>query len=243
VIVDHTNHRVLEVLESRDKDRVKAYFQGGLEDGRFAHLEEVTCDMWDAYVTAAKEVFGKDIRVTIDRFHVMKNFQDHLDQARREIQRTLPDKERAALKGTRWLWLQNDESLSPEERKQLKQLCRQYPQLGQLREQRERLRAIFEEAETGGESSAWRGQQRLIVWMNEAKSLGFSALNRFCQTLENWLELIANYFVGRSSNGPTEGFNNGLRSILRRAFGMPNFENFRARVLHVFGKPKPQESP
>jgi transposase len=77
----------------------------------------------------------------------------------------------------------------------------------------------------------------------EARSLGLKALDAFCQTLENWLDGIANYFVTRSSNGPTEGFNNGLRSILSRAFGMQSFENFRARVLHIFGKPKPQESP
>lgn len=243
MIVDHTNHRLLDVLEGREKSRVKAYFQAGLASGRFAEVEEVTCDMWDAYVNAAVEAFGEDIRVTIDRFHVMKNFQEHLDHARREIQRLLPDEECAALKGTRWLWLQNDESLSSPERKQLQQLCRQYPRLGQLREQRECLRAIFEDAETAGELAVDRGRQRLVAWIDEARSLGMQALNRFCQTMDNWLELIANYFVDRSSNGRTEGFNNGLRSILHRAFGMQNFENFRARALHIFGRPQPQESP
>jgi transposase len=34
----------------------------------------VTIDMWDAYAQGTKEVFGDSVRVTIDRFHVMKNF-------------------------------------------------------------------------------------------------------------------------------------------------------------------------
>ena len=51
----------------------------------------------------------------------------------------------------------------------------------------------------------------------------------------SWLFTVANYFHSRSSNGRTEGFNHGLRSILWRAFGMTSFENFRLRVLDRFG--------
>lgn len=240
MIIDHTNRRILEVLKSREKAHVKAYLQKGLDSGLFAEVEEVTTDMWDAYVNATKEVFGEQVRVTIDRFHVMKNFQERLTEARREIQRDLPKAERAALKGSRWLWLTNEESLTPDEKKTLKDLSRKFPRLGQLRAQRESLRAIFEDRQV---RTAYKGRMQLKKWLRQARSLGLKGLNRFCQTLENWLELIANYFVDRSSNGPTEGFNNGLRSILKRAFGMQNFENFRARVLHLFGKPKTQESP
>jgi transposase len=65
--------------------------------------------------------------------------------------------------------------------------------------------------------------------------MGLKALNQFNKTLENWMEKIANYFVNRSSNGRTEGFNRGLRAILWRACGMRNFRHFRLRVLHSFG--------
>jgi len=46
--------------------------------------------------------------------------------------------------------------------------------------------------------------------MEQAQALGLKALDAFCKTLSNWLGLIANYFVSRSSNGRTEGFNRGL---------------------------------
>lgn len=240
MIIDHTNHRILEVLESREKAVVKAYLQQEFENGRLADVEEVTTDMWEAYVNAAKEVFGKTVRVTIDRFHVMKNLQEQLTKARREIQRDLPDEERERLKGSRWLWLKNEESLSPEEKQDLERLCRRFPRLGQIRAQRDGLRRLFEDSDV---STASQGREKLKTWIQQARALGLKALDRFCNTLENWLEGIANYFVNRSTNGPTEGFNNGLRSILRRAFGMSNFNHFRARALHLFGKPRPQESP
>jgi transposase len=234
VIVDHSNGRVLEVLESREKHVVHAYLARAKAEGLLSQVVEVTTDMWDAYVTAAREVFGAGLRITIDRFHVMKNFQERLTAARREIQRQLPKEEAKALKGTRWLWLTNEENLSAEERAELARLSQRFTLLGQLRRQREQLRALFEDATI---HTAAAGVKKLRAWMRAARALGLQALESFCQTLENWLDQIANYFVLRASNGRVEGFNTGLRAILWRAFGMVNFEHFRLRVLDCFGRP------
>jgi transposase len=233
VIVDHSNARVLEVLESREKQAVCDYLKRERDSGLLAEVNEVTTDMWDAYVEAAREAFGKQVRITIDRFHVMKNFQEQLTAARREIQRQLPKEEAKALKGTRWLWLTNEENLTEEQRAELAVLQERFPLLGQLREQRERLRGLFEDRTV---HTAAAGSKRLRAWMQEARALGLKALDTFCRTLENWLDKIANYFVERASNGRVEGFNTGLRGIIRRAFGMISFDHFRLRVLDRFGK-------
>ena len=75
----------------------------------------------------------------------MKNFQDRLNEARREIQRGL-DKERAKeLKGSRWLWVTHLENLTVEQRAELEALKRRFPELGRLADHRERLRQIFED--------------------------------------------------------------------------------------------------
>jgi transposase len=232
VIVDHDNQRVLEVLENREKATVLAYLRQGIQQGLLASVEEVTTDMWDAYVEAAREAFGEQVAITIDRFHVMKNFQDCLDDARREVQRQLADEERQQLKGSRWLWLSNPEQLPPAEQQRLQALKEQFPDLGRLAEQRESLRAIFDDSAI---HSPAVGRQRLQAWREQVQRLGISALDRFGKTLGNWLDKIANYFRSRGSNGRTEGLNHGIRAILWRAYGMANFQNFRLRVLHCFG--------
>ncbi len=234
MIIDHTNGRVLDILASRDKDRIVKYLQKQKDSGVLAQVQEVTCDMWDGYVNAAQEVFGAGVRVTIDRFHVMKNFQEQLTKARREIQRELGKEEAKELKGTRWLWVKNWENLTEQERAELEALKQRFPKLKQLAEQRELLRAIFEDRSI---TTAARGSERLQAWMKQARQLGLKGLDAFCNTLTNWLDKIANYFVSRSSNGRTEGFNHALRSILWRAFGMTNFDNFRLRALSRFGRP------
>ena len=155
--------------------------------------------------------------------------------ARREIQRSLPKEEAKALKGTRWLWLTNQENLTEGELAELASLREQLPLLKELLDQREQLRDLFEDATI---RTAAAGVGRLRGWLVQARRLGLKALDSFCRTLANWLDRIANYFVSRASNGRAEGYNHGLRSILWRAFGMFNFEHFRLRVLDRFGRPK-----
>jgi transposase len=235
VIVDHDNRRILDVLENRDKATVVAYLQQKKLEGVLANVEEVTTDMWDGYVEAAREVYGPGVRITIDRFHVMKNFQDWLTAARRELQNELPADAKKRLKGSRWWWVTNPENLRVEDQVALAQLRQEFPRLGQLWELRERLRAIFDNVSI---QTAERGRERLEGWMADVRKMGITALDKFCTTLTNWMDKIANYFQSRSSNGRTEGFNHGLRTILWRAYGMLSFKNFRLRVLDRFGLAK-----
>jgi transposase len=232
VLIDHTNGRVLDVLENREKQTVVQWLRAGKESGLLRELEEVTCDMCEAYAHAPKEVFGASVRITIDRFHVMKQFQEQLTQSRRELQRALGGKASAQLKGSRWLWLTNPENLTPEEQKELERLKQKFPALGKLADHRESLRQIFEDKRI---TTTAQGIQRLKQWCEQGKQLGLYAINQFNKTMQHWMEKIANYFVSRSSNGRTEGFNRGLRAILWRACGMRNFTHFRLRVLHLFG--------
>ena len=236
MLIDHDNRRVLDMLESREKSVVVAWLQSHKE-GLLSELKEVTCDMWDAYVEATKEVFGDKVIITIDRFHVMKNFQERLNEARREIQNRLPKEQAKELKGSRWLWLTNPQNLTPEQQAELEKLKAKFPALAQLADHREALRKIFEDGRFRRPESAiaW-----LRAWKDRGEAMGLKALNKFNSTLENWMDKIANYFVSRSTNGPTEGFNRGLRAILWRACGMTNFAHFRLRVLHAFGQGSPE---
>jgi transposase len=220
------------VLKTRDKSTVKAWLTAGVASGLLAKLEEVTTDMWDAYTMAAREALGSRIRIVIDRFHVMRNFQDCLGKARLEIQRGLPKEAAKELKGSRWLWLTNPENLSPEDQNELERLRQKFPELARLSEHREQLRHIFEDREI---RTAAVGTIHLRKWCEQGRQLGLTALEPFYKTLGNWMKKIANYFVSRSTNGRTEGFNRSLRSILWQACGMRNFNHFRLRVLHALG--------
>ena len=181
---------------------------------------------------AVREVMGSQVRIVIDRFHVMQQFHKRLNQARGQLQRTLPKVVAEALKGTRWLWLTNDQNVSDEQRAQLAKLKRQFPALAVLAAHRDQLRQIFEDRTI---RTAAVGMIHLKRWCQRGRALGLVALEPFYRLLEHWLKPIANYFLTRASNGPTEGFNRSLRGLLWRACGMVNFQHLRLRVLHAFG--------
>jgi len=230
---------VLEILKNREKETLLAYLQFQRASGLLAHVEEVTIDMWGAYADAVRMVFGSQVRITIDRFHVMKGFQEQLDAARRQLQKSLPEEAGKALKGMRYLFLKNRETLTEQEREELAEIKKLFPELGRLHDLREAFRRVFEIRKR----STRAGEHRLRAWIAEARNLGIKSLNTFCHTLETWMSSIVNYFVNRASNGQTEGFNHKLRVVLWRSFGMPSFEHFRLRILDACGKHSIQRSP
>ena len=109
------------------------------------------------------------------------------------------------------LWAKNPENLTAAEWERLADLKQQFPALAQLTQQRESLRGIFDDP---GMVTPEQGRERLLAWCEQVGQLGITALEKFTRTVRNWLEEIANYFVNRSTNARTEGFNHGIRAIL-----------------------------
>ena len=172
------------------------------------------------------------VRIVVDRFHLAQPLQACLAEARRQIQRGLSKEAARDLKGTRWLWAKNPDKLTPEERAKLDTLPQKYPALTPLTEQRDAFRRILDDKTIRRTDEA---KSQLLAWCKRVRQRGIIALEKFTRTVQNWIEGIANYFLCRSTNARTEGFNHGIRTILWRAFGMRNFAHLRLRVLPAFG--------
>jgi transposase len=68
-----------------------------------------------------------------------------------------------------------------------------------------------------------------------SKRTGDRFLLKFVKTLRNWWHEILNYFVDRVTNGFVEGINRAIRTVINRAYGYRNFENFRLQILAQHG--------
>ena len=67
------------------------------------------------------------------------------------------------------------------------------------------------------------------------KSSGFKPLVTLGKTFESWREEIVRMWRFKRTNSTTEGLHNRMEEILRRAYGMRNFENFKLRVKAFCG--------
>jgi transposase len=72
---------ILGVLPDRKKATVKAFLSGIPQ--RLRQMIHFVCtDMYEGFVNAAKEVFGKRVKIVIDRFHVAKLYRRGVDRLR-----------------------------------------------------------------------------------------------------------------------------------------------------------------
>ena len=218
---------VLDVLNDRKKDTLEAWF-----DARgtawCAAVESCSADMWDAYHEAAQAKLPH-VRLTVDRFHVMKNLTAAVTTARRRIQKAADAPTRELLKGCRWLLVKNRENLTDEERPKLAAMLAASPELNTCYTLKEDFRAWF-----NASHDRLSADRLLDAWLAQVQASGLKALQAFTRTIANWRERILNYFDGRHSNGFAEGVNLKIKLLNRRAFGYHNFDNFRLHVLVAF---------
>lgn len=227
VIMDIERGRVIDVLEDRSKAALEAYF-GAWSPERRRAVEVVSMDMWEPYASMARTCFPR-ADVVVDRFHVMKNLQEHLQNARRAAQRELSEEQRKQLKGLRWLLVRNFDDLSPQDQRRLREAFKVWPELGVLHALKERFRDFYER------KNPRTAEKALDGWIARALASGHRALQTFVKTLTRWRQEILAYFDERITQGFVEGTNNGIRSILHRCFGFKVFGNLRMRVLDEFG--------
>jgi len=218
---------VLDVLPNRLKETLIAWLDDrGAE--WCAAIKRFNADMWAPYHDVARAKLP-NAKAVADHFHVIKDLNDALATVRRTLQRQADETTRAHLKGSRWLIVKNPESLSDTERQRLVEVLEAEPTLKACYDLKEDFRAIYHMPDAEEAASA------LEQWLKQARAITLSPFQAFVTTVENWRDHILNFFDGRSSNGFGEGVNHKIKLIKRRAYGCPNFEHFRLRVIVAFG--------
>ncbi len=66
--------KILAVLKGREKETIKA-FLSTIPKKLVDTIIAVCTDMYDGFINAAKEVFGKKVPVIVDRFHVAQLYR------------------------------------------------------------------------------------------------------------------------------------------------------------------------
>jgi transposase len=220
---------ILAVLPGRQKDTVKEFFYSIPKRLRDT-VGDVCCDMYEGFIKAAAEVFGSGVRIVADRFHVAKMYRKGVDKLRKselkKLREELPEAEHKELKGAMWAIRKPPEELSEGERVMVKKLFDYSPSLGLAYFSACELTAIFDEALTKEES-----QSRLRAWAAVIKDNGLTCFDSFLTTLENRMDIIANYFVDRHNSGFVEGLNNKIKVIKRRCYGIFNVSHLYQRIV------------
>ena len=221
---------ILDVLPDRRKSTLIAWLSQPPDGIDLSCLAFAATELWSHYRAAVHAVFPA-VAVVADRFHVVQNLHAAIHEIRRQAQKNATDDNaRAELKGLRYLLLKNEHKLTTSDQERLAKLASTQPRLYRLWQIRQ---ALYEWYET--DTSPDLAQQTLNTWMSEARQLEFKQLDAFCDTLTAWRTEITNFFYHRITSGFVEGMNSKIRVLKRIAFGIPNFDHFRLRIIAFCG--------
>src|SRR5713101_1411174 len=219
---------ILGVLANRKKITVKTFLSSMPRKLRKT-IKAVCSDMYDGFIHAAQEVFGKRVKIVIDRFHVAKLYRKGLDTLRKhELQRLkkeLSAEEYKQLQGVMWTLRKREAQVTLEDKEKLDRLFMHSPQLKVAYDLCNALTEIFDRHMTKR-----RAKYALKHWMKRVKSSTLHCFDTFLTTLEKWRDEIANYFLDRQTSGFVEGLNNKIKVIKRRCYGILNVTHLFQRI-------------
>ena len=225
---------ILAVLKDRSKAVVKDFFSSIPKRLRKT-VQYVCSDMHDGFINAAKEVFGRKIRVVADRFHVAKLYRDGFEKLRikelRRLKKQLSKADYKELSGAMWALRKKKEDLTEEEKSILEKLFTYSPILKQAYAFRDELTAIFDRNLT-------RAQAKHLIngWIARVKRSAVRCFDDVMKTFAVRSDEITNYFFERHTSGFVEGLNNKIKVIKRRCYGIQNVEHLFQRIyLDLFG--------
>lgn len=224
---------VLAVLADRQKETV-AKFLDSIPIRLKVTIKRVCTDMYQGFVGAVREQLP-GAKIVVDRFHVAQAYRDCADTVRKQevkrLKEELSKAEYEQIKGAMWPFRKSPKNLKDEERKLLERLFSHSPKLEQAYRLREELTEIFDRAYTkGGAKCAIR------AWCKRVRKSGIEAFESFLGTVDTWLDKITNYFLDRLTSGFVEGFNNRVKVLKRRCYGIFNVGRiFQRLTLDING--------
>jgi transposase len=220
--------RILAVISGRKKEDVKKFLSSIPKRLRKTILA-VCSDLYKGYINAIKEVFGDDLIIIADRFHIAKLYRKGLEGLRKKemkrLKKGLSEDEYKKLNGVMWILRKNINELTEEEFKVLRLLFKYSPILKIAHKFCNELTNIFED-----DISKSEAKRRINEWKNQVIKSGLTCFNKFISTLDEWMEEITNYFINRQTSGFVEGFNNKIKVIKRRCYGIFNITHLFQRI-------------
>ena len=191
-------------------------------------IQTVCCDLWEAYTEAAREELP-NARIVADRFHVAKHYREAADQVRKHelhhLKKALSKEEYEKLNGSYRAFRKNAEDLNQEERKAVRRFFKHSPSSKQAYLLREQLTAIFNK-----NLSKKQAQSKIRGWIQKVQNSGLHCFDNFLKLLSSWWEEITNYFIQRENSGFVEGFNNKVKILKRRCYGIFNLKHLFQRI-------------
>lgn len=198
---------------------------------RTAGLRFICSDMWRPYLKVIRKKAGQALHI-LDRFHVMAQMSQSIDQVRaQESRRLKQDGYEPILTHSRWLLLKRPENLT----------AKQAPKLNELLEynlKSVRSYLLKEDFQRFWQyrSAYWAGQF-LDQWCTRAMRSKIEPMKKIARMLRRHRPLLLNWFRAKKqlSSAVVEGFNTKAKLATRKSYGFRTYHAKQIALYHALG--------
>ena len=203
---------------------------------RSAKLKFVCSDMWKAYLTVVRRKAPQALHI-LDRFHIMKKFNEAIDQIRRQESKILKHNGQGnVLLGSRWILLKRKANLNENQVLRLAEILKFNLKSVRAYLMREDFQRFWKYR-----SSTW-ALKFLKDWNTRTMRSRIQPMKRLTKMLRAHQSLVLNWFdaYGQLSCGIVEGLNLKAKLTIRKAYGLRSIPHAQIALYHTLGRlPEP----
>jgi transposase len=225
LFVDIDQSRVLFATDGKDAATIERFAADlAAHQGHADNISEVCIDMSPAFIKGVADSLPQ-AEITFDRFHVIKIINQAVDKVRRGEQC-----EQAILKGTRYLWLRNPNSLSARQAAQLESL----PMCTLKTARAYQIKLAFQDLYQ--QESPEQAADFLKKWYFWATHSKLPPIIEAARTVRKHQRGILRWFDSLIANGLIEGINSLVQAAKAKARGYRSLRNLKAMIYLLAGK-------
>jgi transposase len=227
-LVDLSSGRVLDVVEERTEASCNTLISKALTDSQQTQVTAIALDMWKAYANAVtKKLPQADI--VHDRFHISQHLNEAVDKVRRQENKQLVGQGDGRLKGSKFLWLTNEENQKEKFADTFDRLKNSDLKVARAWAIKELFRGFWTYTYAG-----W-AKRHFDEWYSWAIRSRLEPIKEKARMIKAHLTNILTYFKHRISNAIAEGLNSKIQTVKANARGYRSFEGFRNSILFYCG--------
>lgn len=229
IITDLDTHKVIWVSDTRSKGALDQFYEI-LGKEQCQNIEVVAMDQHDPFQASTKEYCPK-AKIVWDRFHIMKNFEEAVNEVRKEIlETTLHEAVRQKARGKyRFVFLKKASRRTSGERQHIEEIMALNHGFYRLELIKEKMFTFFDQPNIEAAKAVF---EEVGDWIFQC---GFKPLMDWHNRLEGGWETLKNYFSYRVTTALSEGINNVIKSVIRRGFGYRNLDYFKLKIMQACG--------
>lgn len=222
ILADPQNRKVFDILPNRYENDLIQYFSHFSSKNNVKYF---VCDMNPHFRRVSKICFP-DAIIVADRYHVIRQAYWAMEKVRKMEQEKLSPQFRKYFKKSKYLLMKRTDKLTEDKVNQLALMFEITPRLADAYRLKNEFLTVIRS------KSSSEGKQWLVDWLFAVEVMDLPEFHDCTKAYHNWFQEILNSMDVPWTNGFIEGCNNKTKVLKRTCFGLPNFRNFRNRILH-----------